>query len=118
MAQEGCNKGGLGHRDAMDYVEQLRLGGTGVVAIRAELAARGYKKSRISQLCPLSSANPAAASEPCAPPAASQPAASVPDAPNSPEADNEDSAFAELIARAEPEPASEAHDVHVASRMS
>jgi hypothetical protein len=53
MAPKQANKGGLGHRDAMDFVEELLRGGIGVPEIREQLKASGYSKSRISQLCPL-----------------------------------------------------------------
>ena len=53
MAPKNSTKGGFGHRDALDFVDQLRRAGMSVVEIRAQLKANGYSKSRVSQLCPL-----------------------------------------------------------------
>ena len=47
------NKGGLGHREALDFVAELRRARMTTSNIRDQLQASGYKKSRISQLCPL-----------------------------------------------------------------
>ena len=53
MPPKKDSKGGLGHRDAMDFVDRLRQAGISVTEIRAQLKENGYSKSRISQLCPL-----------------------------------------------------------------
>ena len=53
MAPKICTKGGFGHRDALDFVAQLRQAGMTVQEIREQLTASGYSKSRVSQLCPL-----------------------------------------------------------------
>jgi len=51
MEAEAASKaGGRGNATAQDMVRELRAQGLSDTQVRAELAAKGYKKSRISQL--------------------------------------------------------------------
>jgi len=47
------SKGGVGHREVQEWVEAMRSANLAIGEIRSQLAANGYSKSRISQLCPL-----------------------------------------------------------------
>ena len=60
-AEAVAKAGGRGNASAQDMVRELRAQGLSDTQVRAELAAKGYKKSRISQLI---NAVPGEASQP------------------------------------------------------